>query len=496
MLSNIRINLQSKTISDTFTATETSQPTLGATVSRTILGRTWSFVVDQYRYNTETGLYEITGTYDINKMMGKDVSLSDLAGDSTASDIAGSIISGLGKSHSLSFSDFTPTGIKSRDGTTNKYICTETYASMLQKLFGWTDIVPSTLVNVFERGDTVYALQRGNETGTVSLDSGQTGGVVYERSLLRLLYDSDKAYYLTGEASDGKTDNSSDATDQNTYLSGQFTDYSGQQTLSYSYGLLTSEVFKSTDGTISSTTEYTYSTTYPPANLLTKTLTRTEEPIPDVPSDLTSVTLPYRVVTKIVNSSNLTNTMALNNKDLVSSTEEVSTTTSGYNITDTSGTKENFSESESHTTMTMYSDMGQGQWSVTTYKDTKLTGSQVVTGNPGAKASPYSIKYNSTMASRRAGHVTVRRVKLSGRFAGAMNLNVSDADTLSRVAGQIEALNGKTLERVSLIYYGTALADFTSTITFKSNVYFLESNGISVTPEGGVQQAVTMVRWY
>jgi hypothetical protein len=494
-LQNINISLQAKTISDTFNASSVDRPTLSSTISKTILGQDFSFTVKEVHYNKNTGMYDITGTYDIDSLMNEDITLDDISSSASASDIFDSIVGNMGKSANSNFSGYTPTGLKHKDSTTNKWVCNETYSSALQKLFGWTDIVPSTLVNVFERGSNIYALQRGNESGTTDI-TGYCGNVVYTWSLLNLLYNSTKAYYLTGELNDSNSNDSTDVSDGTTYLSGQFTDNSGQQTLNYSYGLLKTDNFASTDGTITSTTTYDYSTIYPPANLLSKITTRTELPVVVVPPDLTAVTLPYRIVTKIVNTSDLVHTISNNGKDLVESTENTSTTTTGYNITDTSGTQVPFEEKESHSSSTIYSDMGQGQWSVTTYKDTKITGSQIVTGNPGAKASPYSIRYNSTMQSRKGKHVKAKRVEIGGKFAGNMQINVSDSDTLERVVSAINDLNGRTLEKVNLTYYGKTIIDFLKTITYNGNVYYLESNNISETPDKSIIQVLNMVRWY
>jgi hypothetical protein len=76
-----------------------------------------------------------------------------------------------------------------------------------------------------------------------------------------------------------------------------------------------------------------------------------------------------------------------------------------------------------------------------------------------------------------------------------MSLNVSDQDTVDRIRDAIEDLNGKTEETLSFSYIGNRIIDFMSTITFMGNIYYLESNNISVKPEGTRQQ-ITMVRWY
>jgi hypothetical protein len=494
-LQNISINLASKTITDTFNATSVDQILPGFKVERTILGQTFSFVVKEVTLDKTTGLYNITGTYDIAKRLNGDIDAGYLPSDAKAGDIFTRIVGGMDRDDVEYFDDFTPTGLKRKDSATNSWVCNETYSSALQKLFGWTDILPSTLINVFERGITIYAVQRGHEVGTVDI-TGFCGNVKFAWSQLSLLFNSSKKYYLSGDLNDANKNDSTDTSDATTYLSGQYTDDSGQQTLSYSYGLLKSDAFASTDGTITSNTTYDYSKFYPPANLLSKVTTRTEVPIVTLPTDWTTVTLPYKVVTKIVNTSTLTHTISDNGDDLVQSKETIATETSGYNVTDTQGTQEAFSETESHENTTLYSDMGQGQWSVTTYKDQKLVASQIITGNPGAKASPYSIRHNSTMQSRKGKHTKAARVELSGKFGGSMQINVSDSDTLSRIAGQIDSLNNKILEKVTLTYYGTSLIDFLNTVTYQGHVYYLESNNISETPDKGVIQQISMVRWY
>lgn len=496
---NLNISAQSKTLSETCTYTTAELPVLGADVNLDGYGdivQLFNFSVDKFSLRKETGLYDVSATDGLEDKLNSDISISDLASSSTASDYFGALFDGAGIEANSVFDDFKPTGIKVKDSTTKKWVCNETYASALQKIFGWTSIIPTRVINVFRRGSGLTALQRGKEYNDDIDVTGYCDEVVYEYSKMNLLFSSSKAYYLTGDNSDTKSDDSTDTSDPNTYLSGQFTDDNNQQTLNYRYGLLTSESFLSTDGTINSTTTYTYSAIYPPANMLSKVLTRTENPNTTVPDPSTITSFPYKVVTKIVNSSSLTNTMAENGSDLVGSTEEIQTTTTGYNITDKSGTTVAFTDEETHSSSTIYSDMGQGQWSVTTYKDTKLTGSQVVTGNPGAKASPYSIKTNSTMASRKGKHVKTARTKLSGKFAGSMNINVSDQDTISSVAADIESLNGKTQERVTLVYHGSKFIDYTSKIVYNGNKYYLDGNNITIDPDNGTKQALVLLRWY
>ena len=493
---SFNISLASKTLSDTFSGASVSLPEMKSTVTQDIKGLLFTFNVAGFSHNKASGLYTVRGNYDIDKLLGQDYSASGLNVNAKASDIFSDIVDDMGKGSGRCFSDFVPTGIKYADN--KSYSATETYGSVIQKLFGWTDIVPTTLVNVFERSGIIYAVQRGKEpNATIEITPNEIDYNTYSENYRKMdiLFGSSKTYYITGDISD-VADSSTDATSPAVYLSGQYTDNSGQQTLSYSYGLLKSESFNSTDGTVVSSTTYTYNKVYPPANLSAKTMTRTEtKDNSDVPAPGDITSFPYKVTETIDNTSTLTNTMAVNEVDLIQAAEYVSCTKSGYNITDKNGTQEPWMETEEHETITYYSDMGQGQWSVTVYKDGVFVSSQVLTGNPGALASPYAIKENSTYQSRRGGKVKPKRAELSGRFTGNMSLNVSDQDTVDRIRDAIESLNGKTEETLSFSYIGNRVIDFMSTITYMGNVYYLESNNISVKPKGTRQQ-ITMVRWY
>lgn len=487
------ISLQAKTISDTFSAVSVAEPAIDEAITKTLFGNEFSFVVDSYIRDEKSGLYTIRGSYDIANMLNNDLSGSDYTAEASASSLFSDFAGAVGKTAVSHFDDYKPTGILVKKDS--KWTTYETYGSAIQKIFGWTSIIPTVQVNVFERGNTLYAIQRGSEPNSAIDITGHCGDVTREYSKMRLLFDANKDYYLSGEAIDTNTDKDEGTTAPDTLYSGEQTENSGQQVLSYSYGLLRSEAFNSTDGTVKSTASYSYSNFYPPANLLSKTMTKTETLDPEIP-ELTESMLPYKVITSKVTTSTLTNTLSINGKDLVKSEETVSIVQSGYTITDTSGTTGTLAdETESHTTTTLYSDMGQGHWSVTTTKDGTYSGSQVVTGNPGCKASPYAVKTYSTRRSKRGGYVLPARIKLDKKFNGSLSINVSDSSTLSRIASAISDLDGKTQEKVTLNYHGNSLIDFLAPIIYKGHTYYLESNNISVQPNMTIQSLV-LLRWY
>ncbi|MHC1718483.1 MAG: hypothetical protein AB9883_07500 [Acidaminococcaceae bacterium] len=490
---SLSISMQKKTISDKLDISVKDIPILDSTFSITAFGNTFDFAIDDHNYNQIINRYDVSGSYTISDKLNIDVNgQASPAIDFTdsAQSIISKTIQKLGKTPSLNFDDFMPTGLKARDAS-NNCVCDETFASLIQKVLGWTDILPTTLVNVFQRGNTIYCLQRGKEAGNITLSDSVREPKISTKKL-KLIYPSHRNYYLVGALNDYTADDSPDTGNADTLISGTFTE--GETELVYQYGLLKTENYASNDNTKTGITTYTYNKFYPPANLTGKSATQTEIPVVTVPT-LTEGMLPYRVVTQIVNASSVANSFAINGADLIKSVETTTTTTSGYNITDLNNTQAAFAdEVETSTTETRYSDMGQGLWAVVAYRDGKFVSSQTITGNPGAKATPYAIKRNSTYGGRRGGNVGPKRVKLSGKFIGNLQINVSDQATLDRIAAELEWLNGKTQENVSLVYHGNLFCDFLKTITWRGNVYYLDSNNISMLPFKC--QRLELVRWY
>ena len=498
-IASISIGLQQKTLTDTITLITADRPTIYQNINITILGQTLNLYVDSFTHNKSTGLYSCKCNYLYAKKLDEEYTY-----ERTVSTVAvgGALDSVIGSLDNVSevqryMGGWDVTGFTAKSG--NKWKACDIRSSLISTLIGWTDIVPTNTCNLLYRsGNIIMVVQRGEEPNSVTITDGELEDSTYGTSgrLMKLLTSSSNTYYIVGDTNTGASD-SVVTTDPTTYLSGQYTDNSGQQTLNYSYGLLTSEEFQSTDQALVGSTTYTYSKIYPPANLLSKTMTRTEtKDTSDVPQPGDITSFPYKVTETVVNTSSVTNSMAINGKDLIQSNEDTTCTKSGYNITDAEGTHEPWEETEEHSTKTYYSDMGQGQWSVTTYKDDAITGSQIVTGNPGAQASAYSIRMNSTYASTRGGKKTANKAELSGRFNGNTRINVADQSTLNSIASKIGDLNGKTEEKLSVVYIGNTYIDFSYKVTLDGNDYYVDNNNISVTPKNGVRQTLTLVRWY
>ena len=505
VLTDLSINLQSKTISDTYRAKSLTEPTLGEIITGNIdqldynnaYGPSWagfnySFTVDSYDHDESTGLYDINGSNNIADKLNYE--LSGEYNTDYAMNITRELFSKLGISDiTTQFNhNYRVSGFYGGETSSGNYSYNETYSSALEKIFGWTDIIPNTLINVFVRGNKAYCMERGCQAGPPAiLEETKCSRPIITRKKMNLIYSSSRNQYLYGAREDMTLSGHSDAAQPESYITGSFVEDGISRT--YLYGLLKEE--HSETSTITEDITYDYGTViYPPANLMSKTSTKNETKVVEIPT-LTESDLPYRVVTNIINESTLTNTFATNGIDLAKTVETITVTTQGYNIADLNNTQVAFpDEVETTITETRYSDMGQGLWAVVVYKNDVLVSNQTITNNPGAKATPFAVKQNSTYGGRR-NKVTVVKALLPGKFNGNNQINVSDASTVEYIRDKIVALNGKVEERVRLTYYGRQKCEFWSYVSFRNNNYEIESNQIVQTPKGTSQQ-LELVRWY
>jgi hypothetical protein len=188
-LSNVVISLQSKTLSDTLTAVSTEKIAPGTTVSRTILGQDFNFTVDSCRYK-KGGTYDVTGSYDISSRLNTDLSASDVSASAGASSLASTLIGLMGKTASVSIDDWTPTGIKVKDSTTNKVGLQRDLQQRPAEDFRLDQ------TSCQHRGQRLRARRHGllhaarQGTGTVTLDKALVDydSLNYEWSLMKLLF--------------------------------------------------------------------------------------------------------------------------------------------------------------------------------------------------------------------------------------------------------------------------------------------------------------------
>lgn len=197
-LNNVTMTLAEKTLSDTFRMMSARPYNLQDVIMGAFFNFSFQFRVES---TSQRDLMQtVTGTYDVDELLYNPIKYhvppeqkspyypkktSGQDGQKviygvTAAQIAGLCCEGINKTAVCMFDDFYPTSAQD-DVITN-------YSSVLSGVFGWTAQVPRKQINVFIRGDAVYFLQRGYETGVINLDAYTHSRPTFDRSLARTMW--------------------------------------------------------------------------------------------------------------------------------------------------------------------------------------------------------------------------------------------------------------------------------------------------------------------
>ncbi len=312
-----------------------------------------------------------------------------------------------------------------------------TIQNMISGLFGWAGNLPQDWINVFLRGDTLKIVQRGHEPNTIDLTHTKHSRPSIDRRLMRSVWSGTagghSARHITIEP-----------------LGFYGTIRYGESMVTYVDGLVTREVTKTAEGTTTST--YDYSDGY-----LTKKVTVT-------PDEVITTTYDYAIT--------------LNDRYLAS--EKAVTKDKDGNTT-----------SE---TLTQHVYLGNGWYGTTVYVDGEFNNSSVSNGKPGGKANKYIVDQSNLNLGGKYPDNSGESYQGAALFD--TSFPISDTATLKKLTKDIEWLNRKTEEKVSMdIWQYPHLIDFTDKILFNGAAYFLESNQVTQTPRE-LKQTVTMIRWY
>lgn len=312
-----------------------------------------------------------------------------------------------------------------------------TIQNMISGLFGWAGNLPQDWINVMLRGNTLKIVQRGHEPNTIDLTHTKHSRPSIDRRLMRSVWSGTagghSARHITIEP-----------------LGFYGTIRYGESMVTYVDGLVTREVTKTAEGTTTST--YDYSDGY-----LTKKVTVT-------PDETITTTYEYAIT--------------LNDRYLAS--EKAVTKDKDGNTT-----------SE---TLTQHVYLGNGWYGTTVYVDGEFNNSSVSNGKPGGKASKYIVDQSNLNLGGKYPDNSGESYQGAALFD--TSFPISDTATLKKLTKDIEWLNRKTEEKVSMdIWQYPHLIDFTDKILFNGAAYFLESNQVTQTPRE-LKQTVTMIRWY
>lgn len=312
-----------------------------------------------------------------------------------------------------------------------------TLQNIIGGLFGWAGNVPQDWINVLLRGDSMKVIQRGHEPNTIDLTHTKHSRPSIDRRLMRSVWSGavggHSARHITIEP-----------------LGFYGTIRYGESMVTYVDGLVTREVTKTAEGTTTST--YDYSNGY-----LTKKVTVT-------PDETITTTYDYAIT--------------LNDRYLAS---------------EKAVTKEKDSDTTSET-LTQHVYLGNGWYGTTVYVDGEFNNSSVSNGKPGGKASKYIVDQSNLNLGGKYPDNSGESYQGAALFD--TSFPISDTATLKKLTKDIEWLNRKTEEKVSMdIWQYPHLIDFTDKILFNGAAYFLESNQVTQTPRE-LKQTVTMIRWY
>lgn len=313
-----------------------------------------------------------------------------------------------------------------------------TLQNIIGGLFGWAGNVPQDWINVLLRGDSLKVIQRGHEPNTIDLTHTKHSRPSIDRRLMRSVWSGtvgghSARKHITIEP-----------------LGFYGTIRYGESMVTYVDGLVTREVTKTAEGTTTST--YDYSDGY-----LTQKVTVT-------PDETITTTYDYAIT--------------LNDRYLAS---------------EKAVTKEKDSNTTSET-LTQHVYLGNGWYGTTVYVDGEFNNSSVSNGKPGGKASKYIVDQSNLNLGGKYPDNSGESYQGAALFD--TSFPISDTATLKKLTKDIEWLNRKTEEKVSMdIWQYPHLIDFTDKILFNGAAYFLESNQVTQTPRE-LKQTVTMIRWY
>ena len=313
-----------------------------------------------------------------------------------------------------------------------------TIQNLIGSLFGWMENLPQRWINVFIREDTLYIIQRGHELRAVDITGAAHSRPEIDRKLMRSVW--------SGTSNTGHDAHGSLTIEPLGYTG---TISFGDSFCRYKAGLL---VYESNNG---ETVSYSYDSD----DYLIQKVTKTK--------DGQTITATYSYARSMAEE-----------KFLACETE----------VTE----KQDESSAEWSTRVTQHSYIGNGWYGTRVYVDGVYQGSSIGNGKPGGKTNRYVIDQSNLGLGGKYAN--------SGSSSGAALFDtefpVKGKETLKQLTRDIEWLNRKTEERISMdLWQFPHVLDFTDRIIYKGNAYYLESNQVVRTPTE-LKQSIEIVRWY
>ena len=508
---SLSLNISASTLSDTLNIETYNPLNLGDEVKGRVLDKSYKFRVAETSRQYGSVLTRYTGRYDDNKLCYTRLSLSyapnvyrytDNKGKAhtvryaTAKQLAGVLSNRLGLKLVYRALDFIPSQCVYHSDKKDKqeaYKLEGTYQSILSQLFGWIGSkLPNIAVNVFIDKDTLYIIQRGREQNRAIIDHS---GVVYAPTVstktVRTVWggvgnnitaiETDEPNPFTGVIKFGDA--------ENTYKDGYLQSEKHNKSVTYyKYDTIdeTDSKYLMERLTLEIVSDLEYNGSIEYEGRVSKTTYHYTETATDIYMDTETERSGGEYMRTISN---------------VGVSTQISETIDNINrYTD-------WSSAEKY--ITRYSPIGNGWYGVSKSSETEngeeTVSTSLMQGAPGQKASQYTIDKTSTSLSDKQvlAHdlYVLTRLLLHGYTFWDNSLplaiinNRLGLDMAAYISQQINDLNNKTEERMSLQVVGTShVYDCNDLITFGGYEYHLDSNTVTHTPQG-ITQNLQLVRW-
>ena len=432
------ITLKPNTLDDGYTIEHFSKPAKLTAYAGTLFGWPWGCTV-RGRTDNMNGRYTLSGDYGVTELLSQYFTVGTNYTDSE--DIMGVVAGQLGMTVNC-LTDAHHVNVFSQ---ATKLL------DVVSSLYSWTKDIPHQQVNVFIRGSVLNVIQRGKEAGTYSpvKYSIESDGDEILNTLMSTAINSPQ---ITGDALTWETSGNE------VFFTGSKS--FGSCSMSFSVGLCVQVVEETDDAT--TTTANSYSNRYITYQTVTMVPKDTNKP-----TTVTESTYSYGMEDGKVYLSNLT---VINKKaGAIVGKTETSYYPRGddfYGLTEVNYSYDNGSYAYSR----------------------KSTRSQVAEGRPGGQASPY------TIGKAASSETVTPSVNIAYDPISPSQISATDTTTLQRYADGLAYLDGKAERKLKIKCWDEHVIDYDNTVTLMDLVWYLNTNTITVSGEGIVQD-IELVRW-
>ena len=486
--SRLNITLQANALSDTFNMTvPKGTPVINDIIEGSIYGWEYSFAVEET--NEQNQVIDYLGRYDCNKLrytnyryttqhryrpMGVPVGDNSYSppsrfGVSTRT-IIGYIASQLRLNLVYRAEDWKyPLNLVGQDDTYGFYAISGTYQSILTQMFGWLKDLPNIDFIVTIRKDTLYVIQRGKENISYEI----TDNLIEFPPIV-----NKKRLHTEWSGNSDNAQNDLIPENEQVPFTGKI-EYLGTE-LYFEEGLLKYE--KNEDDGMGQRTDYDY----------------------EFLEDESGTPQPYLRFKETLNiDDSLTNSGScskteyhyafLGNEIYLASEIEY---TGGEVVNGVPDYTDADVKEHQHV------PLGNGWYGHKTVDvvENVVLNSSLSQGKSGNSVSRYMVDKVQAELNAEMHYLTEFLITMAMYFLNPplipTDYPVMNNDFIEKLIENTDWLNNKTEETVTLTFLGQDIIDMTKKISYKNNIYYLESNNITWDAETGIRQNIVMKRWY